>query len=224
MQRLLVSATLRRAGQGYIGRSLTGPSTRFCCSTTPSQQWKNKEEPKTKDIVERLLHDHVQLEAHMHALKDRTQDRDAILRSFAELLIAHSDAEEHTVYPRLRQAAEASGEKRREKKENAEREHTEALVHLLALMEIPTSNYELWEKKLHFLVAGVYSHIEDEETTLINVARQDLTPQQREQIGDEFAKMRAEKLRSDCGTVKNVKKLVEDRASMVMKIKEKVVG
>jgi len=97
-------------------------------------------------------------------------------------------------------------------------------VHVLALMEIPVSDYEAWEKKLHFLVAGVKEHIETEETTLINIARQDMSAQQREELGDAFLRARAQKLSATSGSKEDVKKLVEEKASMMMKLKEKVMG
>jgi len=222
MQRLAFSGipALRQAG---VGRVLS-TSLRFCHHNTmgAGQSWSNKQEPSSKDIVDRLLHDHQLIEAHFRAMRDRTSDRDRVLSSFADLLVSHSDAEEKEVYPRIRQVAQAHGESKKDTKPTAEMQHTEAVLHLLHLMETPTSNHETWEKKLHLLGAGVAQHIEEEETTLINIARTDMSAQQRAEVGEAFGRLKAQKMQEGCGSINNVRKLVEERASLLMKLKDKV--
>jgi hypothetical protein len=179
---------------------------------------------ESKDIVDLIQYDHLIIESHFRAMRDRTSNRPQLLHSFANLLLAHSDAEEEHVYPRIREAAKAADEHKSDRKENAETQHTAALMALLALMEQDVSDHTAWETKLEALILGVCTHAAEEEMTLLNAARTDMSPQQRADLGAAFSAMRASKLAQNLGTVDNVRQLVKDRATLMQQLKEKLMG
>ena len=57
--------------------------------------------PLQGDVVDLILDDHRRFEALLRDLRDSSQDRDAVRRAFAALHVAHAEAEEKHVYPKL---------------------------------------------------------------------------------------------------------------------------
>jgi len=176
------------------------------------------------DIVEIILSDHMLVEQHFRAMRDRTSNRTELLQSFANLLLSHSDAEEELVYPRIREVAKAADESKKEQKPDSEAQHTEALMALQALMETDPADVSSWENKLELLILGVMKHAAEEEMTLLNVARLDMSAQQRAELGAAFQAAKQQKLALSIGNIDNVRKLVKDRATMMQQLKQTLSG
>jgi hypothetical protein len=58
--------------------------------------------PVSGDVVELILEDHRRFETLLRDLRDSSSDRDAVRDAFATLHVAHAEAEEKYVYPKLR--------------------------------------------------------------------------------------------------------------------------
>ncbi|MGB3763343.1 MAG: cation-binding protein, partial [Ornithinimicrobium sp.] len=57
--------------------------------------------PTSGDVVDLILTDHRLFESLMRDMRDSTADRAAAREAFAQVLIAHGEAEEEKVYPNL---------------------------------------------------------------------------------------------------------------------------
>ena len=58
--------------------------------------------PVSGDVIDLILEDHRRFEALMRQLRDSTSDRDAVRKALSALHVAHAEAEEKHVYPKLR--------------------------------------------------------------------------------------------------------------------------
>ncbi|MER6346016.1 hemerythrin domain-containing protein [Streptomyces sp. NPDC001595] len=156
------------------------------------------------DVVELILQDHRRMEDLFRVLRNVEADRAAALEEFADLLIAHASAEEDKVYPALRRYKNVDGED----VDHGVHEHHEANEALLALLEVEDTASDEWEDKLEELVTAVNHHADEEERTLLNDARQNVADDRRAELGQAFREARAEYLKSGCGRIENVRKLV----------------
>ncbi|MGH3425007.1 MAG: hemerythrin domain-containing protein, partial [Nocardioidaceae bacterium] len=57
--------------------------------------------PASGDVVQLILDDHRLFETLLRQIRDETQDRDTLRRTLADVLVAHEEAEEEHVYPKL---------------------------------------------------------------------------------------------------------------------------
>ncbi|MGZ6734639.1 MAG: hemerythrin domain-containing protein, partial [Nocardioides sp.] len=55
--------------------------------------------PTSGDVIDLIVDDHRLFEQLLRQLRDSTQDRDTVRKAFADVLIAHGEAEEELVYP-----------------------------------------------------------------------------------------------------------------------------
>nr|WP_257910130.1 hemerythrin domain-containing protein [Janibacter limosus] len=97
-------------------------------------------QPTSGDVVDLITADHRLLEDLMRAMRDESADRDAARVAFADLLVAHSEAEEDNVYPKLKSKKVIDGEE----EEHGEEEHAatnEALLHLLQAKGTDTQKF-----------------------------------------------------------------------------------
>jgi hemerythrin superfamily protein len=156
------------------------------------------------DVVELILQDHRRMEELFRTMRNVEADRATALEEFAHLLIAHASAEEDEVYPALRRYKNVEGED----VDHSVHEHHEANEALLALLEVEETASDQWEGKLEELVTAVNHHADEEERTLLNDARENVTDDRRRELGQKFQKARAQQLESGCGSVENVRKLV----------------
>ena len=66
-----------------------------------------------------------------------------------------------------------------------------------------------WDEKLEELVEAVTHHADEEERTILNGARENVAMERREELGKAFWEERERQLKSGCGSVDNVRKIVE---------------
>ncbi|TDD23048.1 hemerythrin domain-containing protein [Kribbella turkmenica] len=157
------------------------------------------------DVVEIILADHRWFEEALRELRDVRSDRDAVLADLVTVLIAHAEAEESKVYPSLRRKDAIDAEE----VEHSEHEHDEGNEALLALMEVEDAGSEEFSEKLHELSEALSHHLDEEERDVLNPARTDISEETRRQLGDAFAQERARLIKSGCGGIANVRKVVE---------------
>ncbi|CAL9330919.1 hemerythrin domain-containing protein [Streptomyces cellulosae] len=161
--------------------------------------------PETSDVVELILQDHRRMEDLFRRMRSVEDDRGAALREFADLLIAHALAEESKVYPALKRYKNIEDDE----VEHGEEEHDEGNQALLALLEVEEIGGDEWDEKLEELVEAVTHHADEEERTILNGARENVAMERREELGKAFWEERERQLKSGCGSVDNVRKIVE---------------
>jgi DNA phosphorothioation-dependent restriction protein DptG len=159
----------------------------------------------TNDVVELILQDHRRMEELFRQMRSVEADREGALREFSDLLIAHALAEESKVYPALKRYKNIDDDE----VEHGEHEHEEGNEALLALLQVDEVGSDDWDEKLEELVEAVTHHADEEERTILNGARENVAMERREELGVAFLQERERQLRSGCGSVDNVRKIVE---------------
>ncbi|MFI6805696.1 hemerythrin domain-containing protein [Streptomyces luteogriseus] len=159
----------------------------------------------TKDVVELILQDHRRMEDLFRRMRSVEDDRAGALREFSDLLIAHAQAEEAEVYPALKRYKNIDDEE----VEHGEHEHDEGNEALLELLEVGEVGSDEWDSKLEELVEAVTHHADEEERTILNGARENVAMTRREELGQAFLRERERQLKAGCGSVENVRKIVE---------------
>lgn len=162
--------------------------------------------PTSGDVVDLILDDHRALESLLRDLRNDDVDKDAARMAFSALFVAHGEAEEDIVYPKLQRRTRQVDE---EETEHGEEEHAEGLACLLELLEAKGTNTQKYDDAAEKLSAYVYHHIVEEELTMLNPAGEEINEQERKRIGGEFLVARSKQLDSDCGAVDNVRTLVK---------------
>ena len=160
--------------------------------------------PVQGDVVELILDDHRRFETLLRDLRDSSSDRDAVRRAFAALHVAHAEAEEKHVYPKLRKKHAVGAHEA----EHGEEEHAEGHEALLAVLELKGTDTQAFDDAVEELAKVVNHHLTEEELTILNPAREEVGPQVRAELGEQFATERNAQIDADCGTLTNVRKIV----------------
>jgi hemerythrin superfamily protein len=156
------------------------------------------------DVVELILTDHRTFEDLLRGLRDVNADRESLRAELADLLIAHAEAEEQEVYPKLRKKASDTDEI-----EHGEEEHAEINKALLTFLELTELGGDTYDEKLEELVEVVNHHTNEEEQTLLNDARTELSDAERDRLGIAFETARGVQLNTNCGAIDNVRLIVD---------------
>lgn len=162
--------------------------------------------PIAGDVVDLILADHRRFEDLLRQLRDASSDRDAVRRAFAALHVAHAEAEEKHVYPTLRK----KGAITEHKAEHGEEEHAEGNEALLAVLELRGTDTQAFDDAVEELAGKVNHHLTEEELTILNPARDDVSEQARTALGLAFATERNAQIDSDCGRIDNVRRIVAE--------------
>ncbi|MEU7075541.1 hemerythrin domain-containing protein [Streptomyces narbonensis] len=157
-----------------------------------------------RDVVEVIIEDHRTMEGLFRRMRSNAEDRAAALQEFSALLVAHSEAEEAEVYGALKRFRRVDSED----VDHGAEEHADGNKALLALLEVDDVGSEEWDSRLEKLVEAVSHHLDEEERTILNEARESVPESRRAELGAAFQEERARQLASDCGSVKNVRALV----------------
>jgi hypothetical protein len=160
--------------------------------------------PVSGDVIELILEDHRRFESLLRQLRDSSTDRDAVRRVFAALHVAHAEAEEKHIYPVLRKKR-AIGD---HEEEHGKEEHAEGNEALLALLELRGTDTQAFDDAVEELARRVNHHLTEEELTILNPAREDVSEKVRAELGVAFAEERAAQIDADCGRLENVRSLV----------------
>ncbi len=163
--------------------------------------------PVSGDVVDLILEDHRLFETLMREMRDSTADRESARRAFADVLIAHGEAEEQDVYPRLERRTEEVGD---DEVHHGEEEHAEINEALLALLECRGTDTQKFDDAVERLNEVLQHHITEEELTILNPAREEIGDEERARLGEVFLKVRSEQLDARAGSVDNVRRLVKE--------------
>ena len=165
--------------------------------------------PVQGDVVELILDDHRRFEALLRDLRDSSSDRDAVRHAFAALHVAHAEAEEKYVYPKLKRKR-AVGE---HEAEHGKEEHAEGHEALLAVLELKGTDTQAFDDAVEELAKVVNHHLTEEELSILNPAREGVGEQVRADLGTAFAERRNALLDEGCGSTAQVRAIVEEARS-----------
>jgi len=163
--------------------------------------------PASGDVIDLISDDHRRFELLLSQLRLGTADRDAVRRAFADVLIAHGEAEEELVYPVLRKAA---ADVDADDVEHGKEEHAEGNEALLALLELKGTDTKAFVDAAEKLSNLIAHHIAEEELTILEPARTEVSPKVRWDLGEKWAARRNELIDQGCGAVENVRRIVAD--------------
>jgi hemerythrin superfamily protein len=165
--------------------------------------------PVQGDVVDLILDDHRRFEALLREMRDSSSDRDAVRRAFAALHVAHALAEEQVVYPKLRRKDTIS----EHDEEHGHEEHAEGNEALLEVLELTGTGTESFDEAVEKLSAVINHHLTEEEQSILNPAREEISTEVRGELGEAFAQRRNAHLDEGCGSVEQVRRLVDEARS-----------
>jgi hemerythrin superfamily protein len=165
--------------------------------------------PESGDVIDLILLDHRRMEDLLRQLRDSSSDREAVRAAFSTLHVAHAEAEEKYVYPELRDEHAVS----EHKAQHGEEEHAEGNAALLALLECAGTDTQKFDDALEELAKLVNHHLTEEELTILNPARDEVSDAKREELGLQFATERNKQIDQDCGRIDNVRRIVSEARS-----------
>ena len=164
-------------------------------------------ETDSRDVLDLILDDHREFERLLRELRNRDANRQARLREFADLLVAHAEAEEREVYPVLKRAAPEE----RDEIAHSFEEHEEGHEALAALQEVSDGDQDTFEERLEELVEAVTHHLDEEERDVLNAAREEVDLATREKLGDAFLNARNDLIAQQPGDPEKVRELIAAR-------------
>jgi hemerythrin-like domain-containing protein len=163
--------------------------------------------PVSGDVIDLITQDHRLFERLLAQLRDSTQDRYAVRQAFADVLVAHGEAEEELVYPVLRRKSADVDE---HDIEHGHEEHAEGNEALLAVLELKGTDTQAFADAVEELSNLVAHHIAEEEITILSPAREEVGERVRADLGAKWAARRNELLDGHCGAVENVRRIVAE--------------
>ena len=160
--------------------------------------------PLSGDVVDLIMDDHRLFEKLLRDLRDSSADRDAVRHALAAVLVAHAEAEEKLVYPKLRKRSAVT----EHDAEHGEEEHAEGHEALLKVLELKGTDTDAFADAVEELSGAINHHLAEEELTILNPARTDVGDRLRADLGEAFARERNRLIDDDCGNVTKVRALV----------------
>lgn len=135
-------------------------------------------------IYTSLRNDHVELKKLLKDMVDTTeravQTRQTLRQTFADLLMAHSKAEEDVFYQPLRDQKETH-----DIILEAQEEHHLAETVLKEILDLDVSD-ETWVAKVEVLQESLKHHIEEEEEEIFPKAQKILSSDEAKRMGEAF--------------------------------------
>jgi hemerythrin superfamily protein len=162
--------------------------------------------PTSGDVLERILEDHRLFEDLLRLARRTDTDRAAAREALAEVLVAHARAEEEKVYPTLRRTRAIT----EHEEEHGEEEHAEILEALLEFLRARGTDTQKYDDALEELATVVNHHSNEEEQTIINPAREDVSLERREELGVDWLTRRNQLLEEGCASEEQVAALLEE--------------
>ena len=161
--------------------------------------------PVSGDVIELILEDHRRFESLLRDLRSEQNDRDALRKQMAELLVAHGEAEESTVYVEL----ERKNAIDEEEAEHGKKEHDEGYETLLPLLAATELYDEAFSESLHEFSETLLHHLDEEEREILNPARTDVSDEDRARLGAAWLAARNRMLDEGCGSLEQVRALLD---------------
>ncbi|WP_436700250.1 hemerythrin domain-containing protein [Nocardioides sp. BYT-33-1] len=161
--------------------------------------------PTSGDVIDLIADDHRRFELLLSQLRLGSADRDSVRRAFADVFVAHGEAEEEIVYPVLRRAAL---DVHQHDVEHGREEHAEGNDALLVLLGIEDTETEAFADAVEELSNLVAHHVAEEELSILEPARTEVSNKVRWDLGGKWADRRNQLIDGGCGSVENVRRLV----------------
>jgi hemerythrin superfamily protein len=162
--------------------------------------------PTSGDVLERILEDHRLFEDLLRLARRNDTDREAARHALAEVLVAHATAEEEEVYPTLRRGRAITAHE----EEHGEEEHAEIIEALLEFLQAKGTDTQKYDDTLEKLATVVNHHSNEEEQTIINPSREDVSLERREELGIAWLTRRNQLLEQGCASPEQVAALLEE--------------
>ena len=162
--------------------------------------------PTSGDVLERILEDHRLFEDLLRLARRNDTDREAARHALAEVLVAHATAEEEKVYPTLRRGRAITAHE----EEHGEEEHAEIIDALLEFLAAKGTDTQKYDDALEELATAVNHHSNEEEQTIINPSREDVSLARREELGVAWLTRRNQLLEEGCASPDQVAALLEE--------------
>ncbi|MFW5468986.1 hemerythrin domain-containing protein [Knoellia sp. CPCC 206435] len=160
--------------------------------------------PTSGDVLELILTDHRLFEDLIRECRRNDSDRSAARSALAELIVAHGEAEEEKVYPTLRTKRAIGAHEQ----EHGEEEHAEINEALVAFLEAKGTDTEKYDSALEELATVLNHHANEEEQTILNPAREEVSEQARTELGEVWLARRNELLDHGCASLEQVKAIL----------------
>ena len=80
---------------------------------------------------------------------------------------------------------------------------------MLAVLELKGTDTQAFDDAVEELATALNHHLTEEELTILNPAREDVSEKVRLELGEAFATERNAQLDADCGSIDNVRRIVE---------------
>ncbi|KGN36715.1 hemerythrin domain-containing protein [Knoellia subterranea] len=161
--------------------------------------------PTNGDVLELILDDHRRFEDLLRLARRNDVDREAARTALCELLVAHAEAEEEMVYPTLRRKRAIGAHE----EEHGEEEHAEITEAIVGFLEAKGTDTQKYDSALEELATVVNHHSNEEEQTIINPAREDVSAGVRAELGVAWATRRNQLLEEGCASLEQVRALLE---------------
>lgn len=161
--------------------------------------------PTGGDILDLILADHALVDDLLRECRRNDRDRASLRTALAELLVAHAEAEQSEVYPTLKRKGAIGAHE----EEHGEEEHADITEALLAFLDAKGTDTQKFDDALEKLSSVVAHHSTEEELTILNPARRDVSPQVRHDLGAAWARKRNRMLRAGCASRAQVAALLE---------------
>ena len=163
-------------------------------------------QPTTGDVLDLILDDHRRFEELLRLCRRNDTDRPAARQALAELLVAHAVSEDEKVYPQLRRSRAISGHL----EEHGQEEHAEIIEALLAFLQAKGTDTQKYDDTLEDLTTAVNHHTNEEEQTILNPAREDVSPAQRAELAVAWTTRRNELIKQGCASETQVATLLKE--------------
>ncbi|MDZ5663591.1 hemerythrin domain-containing protein [Nocardioides sp. S-58] len=160
--------------------------------------------PVSGNVIDLILDDHRRFEALMRDLRDSTSDRDGVRKALAALHVAHAEAEEKHVYPQLRRKDAIT----EHEAEHGEEEHAEGHEAMLKVLELKGTDTQAFDDAVEELATALNHHLTEEELTILNPAREEISEEVLVRLGEAFLTERNSQLDADCGDIDNIRRIV----------------
>ena len=175
-------------------------------SHVPTGRAIDRGRPGSGDVGDLIRADHRLFEELLRQLRDSSADRDAVRHAFATLHVAHAVAEEEKVYPTLRRKDAITDHEA----EHGEEEHAEGHEALLKVLEFDTCEGEDFDEAVEALAGAVNHHLTEEELTILNPAREEISDEVRAKLGADFCEARNAAVDAGRGSLEDVRSIVAE--------------
>ncbi len=160
--------------------------------------------PTSGDVLDLILTDHRLFEDLIRECRRNDSDRAAARSALAELIVAHGESEEERVYPTLRSKRAITAHEQ----EHGEEEHAEIHEALVAFLEAKGTDTDKYDSALEELATVLNHHANEEEQTILNPAREEISEDARAELGEAWLARRNELLDEGCASLEQVKAIL----------------